>query len=124
MLHPSPRPSFVPVSMPEPGLRPGMPVGDTPWPCVMCFRSASQPGGCCSTTCAIEAHRELARNAHQLRRRRAGTDARWLAERNGRLSSALLRWRPTTSRSAEPTTAARPDPLTAVHPSIETPVAV
>jgi hypothetical protein len=124
MPHPAPLPSGAPVQVLEPGLRPGMPVGDTPWPCVMCFRSASQPGGCCSTTCAMQAHRELARNAQQLRSGRVGTDARWLAERNGRLSSALLRWRPDALRSAEPAATAMPAPGAVVHPSTEPPLAV
>jgi hypothetical protein len=109
MLHPTPLPSRVPAPMPEPGPRPGTPIGVTPWPCVMCFRSASQPGGCCSTTCAIEAQEELDRNAHRLRSRHAGHDAgtaRWLAERNGRLSSALLRWRSTTTPRSEPSAVA------------------
>jgi hypothetical protein len=124
MLHPAPLPSGAPVQVPEPGLRPGMPLGDTPWPCVMCLRSASQPGGCCSTTCAMQAHRELARNAQQLRSGQVGTDVRSLAERNGRLSSALLRWRPDALRSAEPATTAMRAPGAVVHPSTEPQLAV
>jgi hypothetical protein len=105
MSHLTALPSRVPVQLPEPGPRPGTPVGATAWACVMCFRSAAHPGGCCSATCAGEARRELRRNTNRLQGRRLGHDVattRWLAERNGRLSSALLRWGPGGQRSTQP----------------------
>jgi hypothetical protein len=83
------------VLLPEPGPRVGTPLGDTPWSCVMCFRSAPQPAGCCSMVCADDANAEFAYNARVLCDLPAGArpaTAHRLAERNGRLSSALLRW--------------------------------
>lgn len=63
--------------------------------CVTCG-GALEVEGCCSSSCALEAHRECERNAAALRRGPIGADGderRQLAERNGRLTSALLRWR-------------------------------
>lgn len=101
------RSSRGPVSLPEPGPRPGTPVGSTPWACVMCDRSAAEPGGCCSAACASDARWELDHNTRALRRIRGlGGDsarARRLAERNGHLSSALLRWQPAAPPAASPT---------------------
>jgi hypothetical protein len=69
-----------------------------PWDCVVCSLTAAEPGGCCSPPCVTAAEGELERNLRrlaQLRSRGADGDLRrQLAERNGRLSSALLRWRP------------------------------
>jgi hypothetical protein len=72
-------------------------LGEVHWGCVVCSREASQPGGCCSASCASQAHLELDRNARTLRHltaTREAAEARRVAERNGRLSSALMRWRP------------------------------
>lgn len=65
--------------------------------CVVCAEPAREIGACCSSRCAGEAQRQLRRNAAQLRRlgRRDAQELRLrLAERNGRLMSAILRWRP------------------------------
>ncbi len=66
--------------------------------CIMCEAPTDQADACCSLRCAQAAQRELQRNVTRLRhlaRRLAPPDARrQVAERNGRLSSALLRWRP------------------------------
>jgi hypothetical protein len=65
--------------------------------CVVCGEHAPEVGACCSSRCAGEAQRQLRRNAARLRRlgRRDAQELRLrLAERNGRLMSAILRWRP------------------------------
>lgn len=65
--------------------------------CVVCAAPTPEPLACCSSRCAGEAQRQLHRNAIQLRRleARGGHELRRrLAERNGRLMSALMRWRP------------------------------
>lgn len=65
--------------------------------CVICGERAPEAGACCSSRCAGEAQRQLRRNAARLRRLE-GDDAHelrlHLSERNGRLMSAILRWRP------------------------------
>jgi hypothetical protein len=66
--------------------------------CVVCAARTPEFDACCSVECAEEAAREVQRNLAVLRRLRlpdtpSETRLR-LAERNGRLSSALLRWRP------------------------------
>lgn len=110
--------SREPTPLPEPGPRPGTPAGSTPWACVMCDRSAPEPGGCCSTRCASDAQAALEHNARLLRRlRRHGGDAaraRRLAERNGHLSSALLRWRPAPTDTVPPAVATADHASTAV----------
>jgi hypothetical protein len=65
--------------------------------CVICGADAPEAGACCSSRCAGEAQRQLRRNAARLRRleRRDAHELRHhLSERNGRLMSAILRWRP------------------------------
>jgi len=65
--------------------------------CVICGGEAAEIGACCSSRCAGEAQRQLRRNAARLRRleRRDAHELRHhLSERNGRLMSAILRWRP------------------------------
>jgi hypothetical protein len=72
--------------------------------CVVCSGPSEQPDGCCSLDCARQAEQELRCNAAKIRRVNGDPAAvdlrRTIAERNGRLTSALLRWRP------EPTTPA------------------
>ncbi len=71
--------------------------------CLVCSGSAPQPDGCCSPACAHLAHLELQATSRRLQDRSggagsesaSGVDHRRLAERAGRLSSALLRWRAT-----------------------------
>jgi hypothetical protein len=118
---PQPLPSSPgPVALLDPGPRPGTPVGTTPWACVICPRSAPEPGGCCSAACADEASRELDRNLRALRRRRAGpgsaAGARRLAERSGHLSSALLRWHPRDGQRPLPPAGKLPSGDLAVTP--------
>jgi predicted nucleic acid-binding Zn ribbon protein len=66
--------------------------------CVVCATRTPEFDACCSAECAEEAALEMKRNQAVLRRLRlpdAPSETRLrLAERNGRLSSALLRWRP------------------------------
>jgi predicted nucleic acid-binding Zn ribbon protein len=73
--------------------------------CIMCDAPTEQADACCSLPCAQAAQRELQRNVTRLRhlaRRLAPPDARRrVAERNGRLSSALLRWRPDSTAMTE-----------------------
>jgi hypothetical protein len=67
--------------------------------CVICGEDIPEVGACCSSRCAGEAQRQLRRNAARLRRleRRDAHELRHhLSERNGRLMSAILRWRPDT----------------------------
>jgi hypothetical protein len=68
--------------------------------CVVCATRTPEFDACCSVECAEEAAREVQRNLAVLRRLRlpdAPSETRLrLAERNGRLSSALLRWRPSS----------------------------
>lgn len=75
------------------------------WACIMCAAPTQQADACCSLPCVQAAQRELQRNVTRLRqlaRRLAPPDARRrVAERNGRLSSALLRWRPETTTVTE-----------------------
>jgi hypothetical protein len=75
-----------------------VPVPDLGWSCIICAAPTAQADACCSLACVQAAQRELQRNVTRLRalaRRLAPPDARRrVAERNGRLSSALLRWRP------------------------------
>jgi predicted nucleic acid-binding Zn ribbon protein len=67
--------------------------------CLMCSAPTSEADSCCSLACAEQAQRELRHNVANLRLLRlddAASERRLrLAERNGRLSSALLRYRPT-----------------------------
>jgi hypothetical protein len=76
----------------------GVALPDARWVCIICEAPTDQADACCSLPCAQAAERELQRNVTRLRqlaRRLASPDARRrVAERNGRLSSALLRWRP------------------------------
>lgn len=70
--------------------------------CVICDDPVDAPGVCCSSPCAGEAQRQVRLNAVEIRRLeiRAEPEARReLAERNGRLMSALLRWRPDAEES-------------------------
>jgi hypothetical protein len=66
--------------------------------CVVCATRTPEFDACCSVECVEEAAREVQRNLAVLRRLQspdAPSETRLqLAERNGRLSSALLRWRP------------------------------
>jgi hypothetical protein len=66
--------------------------------CVVCAARTPEFDACCSSDCVRAAAQELQRNKAVLRRLRmpdAPSETRLrLAERNGRLSSALLRWRP------------------------------
>ncbi len=66
--------------------------------CVVCSGPSEQPEGCCSLECAQRAERELRCNTARIRRVNGDQTAvelrRAIAERNGRLTSALLRWRP------------------------------
>jgi hypothetical protein len=66
--------------------------------CVVCGGPSEQPEGCCSLTCARRAEHELRANTGRIRRVNGDPGAadlrRAIAERNGRLTSALLRWRP------------------------------
>jgi predicted nucleic acid-binding Zn ribbon protein len=75
------------------------------WLCLMCQAPTEQADVCCSLACVQAAQRELQRNVTRLRllaRRLAPPDARRrVAERNGRLSSALLRWRPEPATVSE-----------------------
>jgi hypothetical protein len=75
------------------------PLDDAPEPiCIVCAARTPEFDACCSLSCVQEAAREVERNLAVLRRLRlpdAPSETRLrLAERNGRLSSALLRWRP------------------------------
>jgi hypothetical protein len=84
----------------------GAPAGpDLGWSCIICQAPTEQADACCSLPCAQAAQRELQRNVTRLRllaRRLAPPDARrGVAERNGRLSSALLRWRPEQTTMSE-----------------------
>lgn len=89
------------------------PAGTTS--CLMCGGTTNEVDACCSLTCVRLAERELRGNARRIRhlgRQVGSADARRvLAERNGRLSSALLRWRPASTeplvRAVTPSTAAR-----------------
>lgn len=67
-------------------------------PCVVCGDPVEEVGASCSVRCTLQAEQEVRRNAVELRR---ASSRRWpperrrtLVERNGYLSSALLRWRP------------------------------
>jgi hypothetical protein len=66
--------------------------------CLICGAEAVEAESCCSLSCVESAQRELRANAKRLRRLPRHPDlldARHeLAERNGRLTSALMRWRP------------------------------
>jgi hypothetical protein len=66
--------------------------------CVVCGGRSEQPEGCCSLDCARRAEHELRANTGRIRRVNGDPGAadlrRAIAERNGRLTSALLRWRP------------------------------
>jgi hypothetical protein len=83
--------------------------------CLMCGGTTDEVDTCCSLTCVRLAERELQGNASRIRhlgRQVGSADARRvLAERNGRLSSALLRWRPASTdppvHAVTPSTAAR-----------------
>lgn len=71
--------------------------------CVICGTGVEEVGACCSSRCAGEAQRQLRRNAARLRRleRRDAPELRHhLSERNGRLMSAILRWRPEAQESS------------------------
>jgi hypothetical protein len=75
------------------------PIDDAVEPlCIVCASRTAEFDACCSLSCVQEAAREVQRNLAVLRRLRlpdAPSETRLrLAERNGRLSSALLRWRP------------------------------
>lgn len=80
--------------------------------CVVCSGPSEQPEGCCSLDCARRAEQELRCNTARIRRVNGDQSAvelrRTIAERNGRLTSALLRWRPRPScepAATGPTTA-------------------
>jgi hypothetical protein len=74
--------------------------------CVVCGGTSEQPDGCCSLACAQQAEQELRSNTARIRRVNGDPAAtqlrRTIAERNGRLTSALLRWRPRPA-DGEPT---------------------
>jgi len=65
--------------------------------CVVCGDDAA-PGTVCSRSCAVEAERQVAGNVAELRLLPTGADARtrrqFLTARNGRLTDAMLTWRP------------------------------
>jgi hypothetical protein len=66
--------------------------------CLICAERTAEFDSCCSLGCVQEAAREVERNLAVLRQLGSPdvpSETRLrLAERNGRLSSALLRWRP------------------------------
>jgi hypothetical protein len=68
--------------------------------CVVCAARTPEFDACCSLECVKAAAREVKRNLAVLRKLRSPdvpSETRLrLAERNGRLSSALLRWRSPT----------------------------
>jgi hypothetical protein len=80
--------------------------------CIVCGAAAGQVDSCCSLACVERAQHELRANAKRLRRLPRHPqllDARReLSERNGQLSSALMRWRPDPRRFLE---AGWPDPV-------------
>jgi predicted nucleic acid-binding Zn ribbon protein len=82
-------PEVSPRSVGGPAVGPG---------CIACGEPVDEDAGCCSFQCALHIERELKRNVGllvHLRRRGAAAEERLrLAERNGELASALLRWRP------------------------------
>lgn len=89
------------TSMREPGPTSGAeaapPIGALA-SCVICSMPTLEIEGCCSLACAEQAQREVRHNVACLRLLRLDEAAMarrlHLAERNGRLSSALLRYRP------------------------------
>ena len=90
--------------------------------CVVCGGPSEQPEGCCSLECARRAEQELRCNTARIRRANGDPAAvelrRTIAERNGRLTSALLRWRP---RPAATGSAAVPAPTNPAAPAEATP---
>jgi hypothetical protein len=66
--------------------------------CIICAAATVEIDACCSLPCVQEAAREVERNLAVLQGSRSpdapSETRRRLAERNGRLSSALLRWQP------------------------------
>lgn len=73
-------------------------VMDAAGTCLLCSAPTSESLACCSMHCAREAQREFRWNVELLgglgHGDAADRERRRLAERNGRLSSALLRYRP------------------------------
>ena len=71
--------------------------------CVVCGDDAPT-GTVCSRSCAVEAERQVAGNVAELRLLPTGADARarrqFLTARNGRLTDAMLTWRPGRDASA------------------------
>jgi hypothetical protein len=68
--------------------------------CVMCAAPVADPDVCCSLQCAELAQRELGRNVARIRSPRAVRDPELrerLTARNGQLSAALIRWRPSAA---------------------------
>lgn len=65
--------------------------------CVVCGEEA-RDGTVCSRDCAVEAERQVAANVAELRQLGADRDGRvrrrLLTARNGRLTDAMLSWRP------------------------------
>jgi hypothetical protein len=92
--------------------------------CVVCGGASEQPDGCCSLTCAQQAEQELRSNTARIRRANgdpAGAQLRrTIAERNGRLTSALLRWRPRPADAAD--TGSPPGPCPGEAPTAPLPV--
>jgi len=66
---------------------------------VICGAASPEPHACCSVQCVRVAEREISANIGALRRLRTGGASRSerarLTARNGELTSAMLRWRPT-----------------------------
>lgn len=98
------------------GERPGDVTAAVALQCVVCGGPSEQPEGCCSLECARRAEQELRANTARIRRVNGDPGAvelrRAIAERNGRLTSALLRWRP------RPTDVPATNGPTAAHPEL------
>jgi hypothetical protein len=93
MLEPTPIDTVIAGEMTAGNL-----TAEVPLLCVVCSGPSEQPEGCCSLDCARRAEQELWCNTARIRRANGDPGAvdlrRAIAERNGRLTSALLRWRP------------------------------
>ena len=84
-----------------PPSRPSPPPTDAPVVaasgCVVCGEEA-RDGTVCSRDCAVEAERQVAANVAELRQLGRDRDARvrrrLVTSRNGRLTDAMLSWRP------------------------------
>lgn len=91
--------------LPPSGPSDGPPIADSgtlvPAGCVVCGEDAAD-GTVCSRDCAVEAERQVAANVVELRQlgddRGARARRRLLTARNGRLTDAMLSWRPEERR--------------------------